>query len=172
MQILLIRHGESEDDFLDEGYAGSTDLPLTEKGVMQVQKMAKRVLDDFPPQFIWSSTLMRARQAAEILSQSTQCSVEYSDNLTEMQDAEDDATFRKRAQEVLSYIKINSGDFSRIAIVTHGGMITKLIESFMELPEANDIWFHTDYTGIHFLDYYRDKRIIKFANSTSHLRGL
>ncbi|MDM5197224.1 histidine phosphatase family protein [Fictibacillus enclensis] len=171
MQILLIRHGEAEDDFLDEGHVGSTDLPLTERGVLQVQKMAQRVLNDFPPEFIWSSTLRRARQAAKMLSQTTGCSVEYLDDLIEMQETENRLVFRKRGQEVLSYIR-NSGDFGRIAIVTHGGMITQIIESFLDLPMENNIWFHTDYTGIHFLDYYRDKKIIKFANSTSHLQGL
>ncbi|SDN24944.1 2,3-bisphosphoglycerate-dependent phosphoglycerate mutase [Fictibacillus solisalsi] len=172
MQILLIRHGESEDDFLDEGYVGSTDLPLTEKGVLQVQKMAKRVLYEFPPELIWSSTLKRAKQAAEMLSHSTRCPVEYLDDLIEMQNTEDRLAFRKRGQEVLSFIKLKSGDFSRIAIVTHGGMITQIVESFLELPTENNIWFHTDYTGIHLLDYYQDKRIIRFSNSTSHLQGL
>ncbi|RXZ00684.1 histidine phosphatase family protein [Fictibacillus sp. S7] len=172
MQILLIRHGEAEDDFLDEGYVGSTDLPLTERGVLQVQKMAKRVLNDFPPEFIWSSTLRRARQAAEMLSQTTSCSVEYLEDLTEMQETENRLAFRKRGQEVLASIKLNSEDFGRIAIVTHGGMITQIIESFLDLPIENNIWFHTDYTGIHFLDYYRDKKIIKFANNISHLQGL
>ncbi|WHY72834.1 histidine phosphatase family protein [Fictibacillus enclensis] len=170
MHILLIRHGEAEDDFLEEDYEGSTDLPLTELGVLQVQKMAQRVLNDFPPELIWSSTLKRARQA-KMLSQTTGCSVEYLDDLIEMQETENRLVFRKRGQEVLSYIR-NSEDFGRIAIVTHGGMITQIIESFLDLPMENNIWFHTDYTGIHFLDYYRDKKIIKFANSTSHLQGL
>ncbi|MFY4776940.1 phosphoglycerate mutase family protein [Metabacillus sp. RGM 3146] len=62
MQILLIRHGESEDDFLDADYKGSTDLPLTSAGREQVQKMASWVQKEFPPDLVWSSTLKRARE--------------------------------------------------------------------------------------------------------------
>jgi 2,3-bisphosphoglycerate-dependent phosphoglycerate mutase len=68
LQILLIRHGESEDDFLEENYEGTTDLPLTIKGVEQVEKMCRRVSEEFPPEFIWSSTLLRANETAETLS--------------------------------------------------------------------------------------------------------
>jgi len=52
MQILLIRHGESEDDFLEKDYTGPTDLPLTKKGLQQVTKMSTRVGKEFPPDFI------------------------------------------------------------------------------------------------------------------------
>ena len=169
MQILLIRHGESEDDFLEGNYNGTTDLPLTPNGRIQVEKMAQRVLNEFPPDFIWSSTLKRARETAEVLSNTISCSVEYIDHLREQQESESNLEFRLRGETVLSFIKENSYESTRIAVVTHGGMITKLIESFLELPKENNKWFHTNNTGIHFLDYYKVLQIIKFANSTSHL---
>ncbi|MEH7435908.1 phosphoglycerate mutase family protein [Neobacillus drentensis] len=115
MQILLIRHGESEDDFLEENYNGTTDLPLTPNGRIQVENLG--------------------------------CAVKLFFHLS----------------------KKNNKENTRIAVVTHGGMITKLIESFLELPTEHNKWFHTNNTGIHFLDYYKDLQIIKFANSTSHL---
>jgi 2,3-bisphosphoglycerate-dependent phosphoglycerate mutase len=169
MQILLIRHGESEDDFLDENYNGTTDLPLTPNGRIQVEKMAQRVLNEFPPELIWSSTLKRARETAEVLSNTIGCSLDYIDHLIEQQESESNLEFRLRGETVLSFIKENSTEYNRIAVITHGGMITKLIESFLELPKENNKWFHTNNTGIHFLDYYKDLQIIKFANSTSHL---
>ncbi|WP_249596086.1 phosphoglycerate mutase family protein [Peribacillus frigoritolerans] len=104
MQILLIRHGESEDDFLEENYEGTTDLPLTIKGVEQVEKMCRRVSEEFPPEFIWSSTLLRASETAETLSNTIQCPVTFLDDLREMQDMESEFNFRLRAQNVLSYI--------------------------------------------------------------------
>ena len=42
MQILLIRHGESEDDFLADDYLGSRDLSLTPNGRIQVEKMSTK----------------------------------------------------------------------------------------------------------------------------------
>ncbi|MGA9227393.1 MAG: histidine phosphatase family protein [Mesobacillus sp.] len=169
MQLLLIRHGESEDDFLEENYSGSTDLSLTPNGFIQVEKMSQRVLKDYPPDLIWSSTLKRARETAEVLSNTIGCSVEYIDRLREQQETESNQEFRVRGETVLSFIKENSSAYNRIAVITHGGMITKIIESFLQLPTENNKWFHTNNTGIHFLDYYKDLQIIKFANSTSHL---
>ncbi|MDR6121102.1 2,3-bisphosphoglycerate-dependent phosphoglycerate mutase [Bacillus sp. SLBN-46] len=169
MQILLIRHGESEDDFLEENYNGTTDLPLTPNGRIQVEKMAQRVLNEFPPDFIWSSTLKRARETAEKLTNMIGCPVEYIDQLREQQESESNLEFRLRGERVLSIIKENSSEYTRVAVVTHGGMITKMIESFLELPKENNKWFHTNNTGIHFLDYYKGLQIIRFANSTSHL---
>ncbi|WML48681.1 histidine phosphatase family protein [Neobacillus sp. PS3-34] len=99
MQILLIRHGESEDDFLEENYSGSTDLPLTPNGLLQVEKMAQRVLKEFPPDFIWSSTLKRASETTEILSNTISCSVKYIDNLREQQESESNLEFRLRGKQ-------------------------------------------------------------------------
>ncbi|WP_267129005.1 phosphoglycerate mutase family protein [Radiobacillus deserti] len=67
MQIVLIRHGQSEADLL-EVHEGSADYPLTEKGVHQAKKMAKRVLEKFPPAYIWASTQLRARKTADFFS--------------------------------------------------------------------------------------------------------
>ncbi|CAH0268988.1 2,3-bisphosphoglycerate-dependent phosphoglycerate mutase [Peribacillus sp. Bi96] len=171
MQILLIRHGESEDDFLEENYEGTTDLPLTSKGVEQVEKMCRRVLEEFPPEFIWSSTLLRASKTAETLSNTIKCPVTFLDELREMQDLESKFDFTLRAQNVLSYIRENSANYKRIAVVSHGGMITKLIESFLQFPhEINDVWFNSNNTGIHLLEYTEHPyKLIRFLNSTTHL---
>jgi bisphosphoglycerate-dependent phosphoglycerate mutase len=60
MQILLIRHGQSEADILDV-HEGRADFLLTSEGRKQASLMAQRVLQEFPPEFIWASTLKRAR---------------------------------------------------------------------------------------------------------------
>ncbi|MEY9869023.1 histidine phosphatase family protein [Peribacillus sp. RS7] len=171
MQILLIRHGESEDDFLEENYEGSTDLPLTIKGVEQVEKMCRRVSEEFPPEFIWSSTLIRASKTAETLSNTIKCPVTFLDELREMQDRESESDFRLRAQNVLSHLRENSANYKRIAVVSHGGMITKIIESFLQLPhEIDDVWFNSNNTGIHLLEYTEHPyKLIRFLNSTTHL---
>ncbi len=65
MQILLIRHGESEADILNV-HEGRADFELTEKGRQQVQRLVQKVKADFPPDFIWASTLKRARETGEM----------------------------------------------------------------------------------------------------------
>ncbi|WP_285768432.1 histidine phosphatase family protein [Peribacillus sp. SI8-4] len=171
MQLLLIRHGESEDDFLEEDYQGTTDLPLTANGIEQVKKMCRRVSEEFPPECIWSSTLLRASGTAGMLSDTIKCPVEFLDGLRERQEGESEEDFTKRAQQVLSDIKENSASYKRIAIISHGGMITNLIARFLQLPhEMNDIWFVSNNTGIHLLEYTEHPyKLIRIMNSTSHL---
>ncbi|UZJ77783.1 histidine phosphatase family protein [Fictibacillus sp. KU28468] len=171
MQILLIRHGESEDDFLDEDYTGSTDLPLTSRGVEQVERMAQRVCAELPPDLIWSSTLIRARQAADLLSKTTGCSVTYIDDLKEKQEDESKTDFRMRGEKILSSIRELGKNSIRVAVVSHGGMITQIIEGFLELPLVNTVWFHSDNTGIHLLEYTRNGQLIRFTNCTAHLKN-
>ncbi|MBY0054697.1 MULTISPECIES: histidine phosphatase family protein [Brevibacillus] len=156
---------------MPEDYTGSTDLPLTSKGLIQVAKMSARAQKEFPPEFIWSSTLKRASQAAGILADAVGCPVAYLDDLRERQETESIREFRARAERILSSIEENSKAYKRIAIVSHGGMITKLIESFLPLPHENNVCFHSDNTGIHLLEQTPKWKIIRFANSTAHLNG-
>jgi 2,3-bisphosphoglycerate-dependent phosphoglycerate mutase len=62
MEILVIRHGESEDELVN------VLEPLTSLGIEQSKKMSVRVSKEFPPELIWSSTLQRAKQTANILA--------------------------------------------------------------------------------------------------------
>ena len=88
-----------------------------------------------------------------------------------MQDRESESDFRLRAQDVLSHLRENSANYKRIAVVSHGGMITKMIESFLQLPhEIDDVWFNSNNTGIHLLEYTEHPyKLIRFLNSTTHL---
>ncbi|NHM33704.1 histidine phosphatase family protein [Neobacillus terrae] len=107
--------------FLEKNYSGSTDLPLTPNGLVQAEKMSQRVLKEFPPDFIWSSTLKRASETAEIISNTIGCSVKYIDSLKEQQESESHLDFRLRGEAVLSFIKENSETYTRISGITHGG---------------------------------------------------
>jgi 2,3-bisphosphoglycerate-dependent phosphoglycerate mutase len=163
MEILVIRHGESEDETIN------VLEPLTSLGIEQSKKMSVRVSKEFPPEMIWSSTLQRARQTADILANIVDCEVKYLDDLCEQNGDESDLKFYERVQQIFSYIKENSKPYKRVAIVSHGGTITKLIENFLQIPSNNNVWFHTNNTGIHFLDYHPKADILKFSNNTCHL---
>jgi 2,3-bisphosphoglycerate-dependent phosphoglycerate mutase len=198
MEILLIRHGESEGDILHV-HEGRADLLLTDHGRKQALVMAKVVKEKFMPEVIWASTLIRARETAEILSQETGLKVIEDDDLREfnngvlaglpyaeaklrypepeggrkphvpIQDGESALEFRFRAQTVLSKILSESEDRKRIAIVSHGGMISNLLKSFLDLPVASDIYFPTGDTGIHLLRMNGNQKGVLFLNDCGHL---
>ncbi|CAN7762223.1 phosphoglycerate mutase family protein [Paenibacillus sp. LjRoot56] len=163
MEILVIRHGESEDETIN------VNEPLTGKGIEQSKKMSVRVLKEFPPELIWSSPLQRASKTAEILADTVGCPIKYLDDLREQQNDESELDFYNRVEQIFSSIKETSKPFKRIAIISHGGTITKIIGNFLQIPAENNVWFHTNNTGIHFLDYHSKADILKFANSTTHL---
>ncbi|MCZ8523979.1 MULTISPECIES: phosphoglycerate mutase family protein [Paenibacillus] len=163
MEILVIRHGESEDESVN------VLEPLTSLGIEQSKKMSVRVSKEFPPELIWSSTLQRAQQTAEILANIVGCEVKYLEDLCEQEVNESDLKFHERIQQIFSYIKENSSQYKRVAIVSHGGAITKIIGSFTQLSSNTNVWFDTNNTGIHFLHYHPKANILKFSNSTCHL---
>jgi 2,3-bisphosphoglycerate-dependent phosphoglycerate mutase len=198
MEILLIRHGESEGDILHV-HEGRADLLLTDQGRKQAYVMAKVVKEKFMPEVIWASTLKRARETAEILSQETGLKVIEDDDLREfnngvlaglpyaeaklrypepeggrkphvpIQDGESTLEFRFRAQTVLSKILSESEGRKRIAIVSHGGMISNLLKSFLDLPVASDTYFPTGDTGIHLLSLNGNQKGVLFLNDCGHL---
>lgn len=82
LQILLIRHGESEADIMNV-HEGRADFPLTELGRKQVRLMAEKVKHEYPPHFIFSSTLKRASETAKILADKVGCPIQFEDDLME-----------------------------------------------------------------------------------------
>jgi 2,3-bisphosphoglycerate-dependent phosphoglycerate mutase len=198
MEILLIRHGESEGDIL-RVHEGRADLLLTDHGRRQAREMAKVVKEKYMPEVIWSSTLKRARETAKILSQETGIAVIEDEKLREfnngvlaglpyaeaklrypepeggrkhhvpIEDGESELEFRFRAQTVFSKILTESAGRKRIAIVSHGGMISNLLRAFLNLPVSNDIYFPTGDTGIHLLKVKEGQKTVLFLNDCGHL---
>ncbi|NHN34788.1 histidine phosphatase family protein [Paenibacillus sp. S3N08] len=82
MQILLIRHGESEADLLHV-HEGRADFELTAAGRQQVQAMAQQVKAKFPLDYIWASTLKRAIETASVLGSTVGCPVRFEADLME-----------------------------------------------------------------------------------------
>lgn len=63
MELLIIRHGQSQAD-LEDRHEGRADFPLTQLGVKQAQLLAEWVQERFPPELILSSPLQRASRTA------------------------------------------------------------------------------------------------------------
>lgn len=197
MQILMIRHGESEADLL-KVHEGRADFPLTELGRKQVRLMAEKVSKLYPPEFIWASTLRRASETAGMLANTVGCPVQYEDELMEynngilaglsyeegrkyarpkaaherIENGESGIEFRMRIEAIFSRI-LSSSPYERIAIVAHGGVINNLLRSFLKMPVTTEFGFGNGDTGIHLVELKADQsRMIHFLNDTSHLELL
>lgn len=197
MEILIIRHGESEADLL-EVHEGRADFPLTELGETQARKMAAAVAKEYPPEMILSSTLRRASGTARILQEAIGCELKFYDDLREfnngvlagmsrkeaaikhplpeggrpvhipIQDGESALDLRFRAERILRQILHDYQNYQRIAIVSHGKMISNLINAFLKLS-IGDVVFPTGDTGIHLLEIREDMRVVRFMNRQDHL---
>ena len=200
MKLLVIRHGESEADLLDV-HEGRADFALTERGHRQAEAMANYVTDNYDISKIYASTLTRAKQTAQHLSDKTGISIVFDENLMEFNNGllaglpravvrekypevpdlpidkavygqESQVEFRQRAENVLSRIINESENDETVAVVSHGGMINQLYRSFFNMPVDCIYFFNTADTGIHIWSLTdRERRIIK-ANFDEHTKGI
>lgn len=200
MKLLVIRHGESEADLLDV-HEGRADFALTERGHRQAEAMANHVADNYDISKIYASTLTRAKQTAQHLSDKTGVSIVFDENLMEFNNGllaglpravvrekypevpdlpidkavygqESQVEFRQRAENALSRIMNEAENDETIAIVSHGGMINQLYRSFFNMPIDCVYFFNTADTGIHIWSLTdRERRVIK-ANYEEHTKGI
>lgn len=198
MELLLIRHGQSGADVLGV-HEGRADFALTELGENQATKMANYITVKNPPNVILSSPLIRAKQTATTLQEFIGCKMHVMEDLMEfnngvlaglprkeaaikypfpeggrpahvpIQDGESELEFRFRAERVLSKIMYEYREYHCVAVVSHGGMISKLLQAFLKLPTINDFAFATGDTGIHLVEVKEDLRVIRFLNKQEHL---
>ena len=66
-QVVLVRHGQTNDNREPVRVQGFTDTPLNDTGRAQARAAAERIADGPPPACIWTSDLVRARETAEII---------------------------------------------------------------------------------------------------------
>ncbi len=200
MKLLVIRHGESEADLLDV-HEGRADFALTERGHRQAKAMANYVAKNFDISKIYASTLTRAKQTAQHLSDKTGISIVFDENLMEFNNGllaglpravvrekypevpdlpidkavygqESQVEFRQRAENALSRIMNEAENAETIAVVSHGGMINQLYRSFFNMPVDCIYFFNTADTGIHIWSLTdRERRVIK-ANYNEHAKGI
>ena len=66
--VLLVRHGQTNDNLEPLRFQGFTDTPLNDTGRAQARELASRVAELAEPmRALWSSDLSRARETAEIV---------------------------------------------------------------------------------------------------------
>ncbi|MFJ8067274.1 histidine phosphatase family protein [Psychrobacillus sp. NPDC096426] len=193
MEILVIRHGQSEADLLGV-HEGRADFSLTALGEQQAKRMATYVASHFPPDIILTSPLKRAKSTALIIQGAVGCELLEEKDLMEfnngvlaglsreeaaikypippngrpahipIENGESDLEFRYRAERIYHKVLFDYSNCERIAIVSHGGLISHLLKAFLRQPINNEFVFATGDTGIHLLEVKGDKRIVKFLN--------
>lgn len=200
MKLLVIRHDESEADLLDV-HEGRADFSLTERGHKQAEAMSNYVADNYHISKIYASTLTRAKQTAQHLSDKIGIPIVYDENLMEFNNGllaglpravvrekypevpdlpidkavygqESQVEFRQRAENAISRILNEAEPDETIAVVSHGGMINQLYRSFFNMPVDCIYFFNTADTGIHIWSLTdRERRVIK-ANFDEHTKGI
>lgn len=196
MNLLIIRHGESEADLLGV-HEGRADFSLTGRGREQAKKMAEFVSKYYSIDKLYASTLKRAQETAEFLAQKTGLEVvkepllmEFNNGLIaglgreeaqkkypkqslpihkSVYEQESVLEYRYRAEYILSELLSSNPEDSTIAVVSHGGTINQLYHSFLKLPIGSSVFFPTSDTGIHEWQIYKQDRRVLRANSTVHL---
>lgn len=200
MKLLVIRHGESEADLLDV-HEGRADFPLTERGHRQAEAMADYVAENFDISKIYASTLTRAKQTAQHLSDKISIPIIFDENLMEFNNGllaglpravvrekypevpnlsidkavygqESQVEFRQRAENALSRILSEAEQDETIAVVSHGGMINQLYRSLFEMPVGCKFFFNTADTGIHIWSVSDTERRVVKANFDEHTKGI
>ncbi len=200
MKLLVIRHGESEADLLDV-HEGRANFALTERGHRQAEAMANYVAKNYNISKIYASTLTRAKQTAEHLSEKTGIPIVFDENLMEFNNGllaglpravvrekypeipdlpidkavygqESLVEFRQRAENALARVISEAQADETVAVVSHGGMINQLYRSLFEMPVDCKFFFNTADTGIHIWSVSNTERRVVKANYDEHTKGI
>ena len=198
--IYLVRHGESEGDILNV-HEGRADFSLTERGQSQAAAMSKWMAEHCSIDLIFASTLQRAAQTAQFLSEATGVSVIFDEDLMEFNNGllaglsfeeadrlypritdlppdqsvygqETQYEFRSRAERALARCLARMADGATAVIVSHGGMINQLSRALAGLPAVCSVRFGTGDTGIHCWTLTESGPVLRFANRQEHLPEL
>ena len=177
MRLLIIRHGQSEADLLNE-HEDRADYPLTPLVRLQAEHMARHICRSHRLTHLYTSPLQRARQTAQYLAalcglpiQEDARLMEFDNGLLAGMDREEAAArypyrpdlppdqalygqesraaFRSRVQAFLIELIARHTEQDCVAVVTHGGTINQLYGAAQRLPVNSPAVFLTGDTGLH-----------------------
>jgi probable phosphoglycerate mutase len=163
MKIFLIRHGETTGD-IEDRYGGGYDDFLTENGRQQIAETAQKLADK-NIEIIFSSDLLRAQQAAEIIGTKIDCLIQvvhglrergygvlegltkkealekYPDAVVKHADPANTDPDGERQEDFIARVlgafeELREQKYEVVAVVTHGGPIKVILKHLeMEIPE-------------------------------------
>lgn len=197
-ELVLIRHGEV-DPALRGRFLGSTDVPLSEGGRLQAERLAARLtLDSSMP--CYCSPMKRVMETAQLALGNRNHPVIIGTDLREIDfgrwegltfgeisDADPELVDRwavydpefafpdgesiEAFQSRLRGVadRFSSEPVERIIAFTHGGVIRALICHFLGLDPRNYLLFDVQPASIARIKLFGDKGILAGLNDTSHL---
>ena len=165
-------------------------------------KVTSRALPEhYPVNRIYASTLKRAAQTAEHLSDKTGIMITFDPDLMEFNNGllaglsreeaaklyptvkdlpvdqavygqESQAEFRSRAVKALDRVFAENEPEAVVAVVSHGGMINQLYGAFLHTPLGEDSFICTSDTGIHVWKTTDHGNYVIRANLDGHVQGI
>lgn len=174
MIVYFIRHAESLKN--KDGLDRTSETPLSENGFEQAKFMALRI-KKVPIDVIYSSSYLRARQTAEIVSKEINKPIELWDHLIEANiEKESFDELDKRIKHILDHLISHHKDQS-VLCISHASLIEKIIAKMVfgnnltnEITEAIRLHFGTTNTGISICEYTeKDGWSLNTFNDSSHL---
>ncbi len=198
MEVLVLRHGQSVAD-IEERFEGQADFELTELGRQQARAAAAWIAERCRPDVIYSSPLKRAAETAGTVAERLGLPVEIDDDLKERCSGVLQGMLRKEAMEeypppeagYLPHDTVRGGETlidlqaratafwsrlinahprdARLAVVSHGQLISALFRCFLDLKGLGGTELVTFDTGIHLWSVSAGQREEVFCNSLVHL---
>ena len=182
MNLLLARHGESE--WMVRGDEVGFNSPLTDRGRQQARLLGRWLAANHEIDAIYASTLIRARDTAEIVAAELHLPVSFDDDLREFEvsywgDSDDYAPpyindhaappaylaesylpFKARVQEATRRI-LEAHPEGMVLIVAHGGTVGTIVRCLLG---AHSFGVYTDATGLHGLRWNGSRWFVEFMN--------
>jgi len=188
VNLLLARHGESE--WIVRGDEAGFNSPLTDRGRRQARLLGRWLAANQRIDAIYASTLIRARDTAEIVAAELHLPVTLDHDLREFEvpywhEDEGDAPphingsavasaylaesylpFKVRVQEATRRI-LEAHPQGTVLIVAHGGTVGTIIRCVLGI---HNFGVQTDPTGLHGLRWLGSRWLVEFMNRLDHLR--
>lgn len=190
MRLILARHGQSFGNVDPAAYAGR-DAPLTPLGEQQADRLGRWLKESEPEiDAIKCSPLRRALQTAEIANEHLRLPVIVDERLAEIERYDlpllprrkhplqpetahaDPAAdgyydlYKDRVKEALADLLADLARPKPILVVSHGGASATILRLIVE---RHDIYFLTNNTGLHFLEWSDGRWRIHGLNQLRHL---
>ena len=198
-KFLLVRHGLTEWNDVHK-FQGSTDIPLSEAGLAQAEKTARRI-EGWPVDVVYTSPLIRARQTAEVIAVRHHRDPIVMDDLTEVNFGSwEGSSFRKRLEDnddsLLKWIAdpffntppgaepwdsirrrteqaVNTAldsGHKHVVIVTHGGIMRALLVAFLGL-DPHTVWkIKSSNCSLTGIEMRKHETLMAFSNDILHLK--
>ena len=150
-QLLLVRHAEIAPQYAGR-YVGSTDVPAEPHGLQQVRRLA-RLVGSRKPGRCFCSPLLRARETAEVICESTGLRAEIDNDLREVDFGQwEGKTFDEIAAEdpeTVDRWAAFSDDFAFPGGESIGGFLTRICRAAQRLAEdTTDVVLAVTHAGV------------------------